>query len=222
MTSEELYIEFIDLVEENATNNNLDASKELFVSLYNSTSLQYLEWILEKRNEDAIRYVSPLLILKEKLQLESSKPTHDNYKLPEDFFDFSNLDVYAKTDCCDEDRLKTFEIKEDDELEIYYDKFNEPSFPYRETFYTLSNNNVAVFKKGFYISKVNLSYYRYPRQIDIEGYIRTDGTNSQNINPDLDDKVTKRILIATAKVFSANKGDSQGYQINSDRLFKSI
>lgn len=222
MTSLEAYIKFTELVEENATNNNLDVSKDLFVSMYNNNSKLWLEWTLEKRNEDAIRYASPLLTLKKKLTVNNKTTTHDNYKLPEDFFDHSNLDVYAKTECCGEDRLKTFEAKSEDENELYYDKFNEPSFPFRETYYTLSNNNVAIFKKDFEISKVKLSYYRYPREIDIEGYIRSDGTNSQNINPDLDDKVVNRILIATAKNFAANKGDSQEYQINSDRLFKSI
>lgn len=222
MTSEEAYLKFTEMVEENTTNNNLDVSPDLFVSLYNNTTLQYVEWILEKKNEDAIRYVAPLLVLKKKLALGNRLDTHDNYKLPKDFFDLSNLDVYAKTDCCGEDRLKTFEVKNDDENELYFDEFNCPSYPYRETFYTLSNNNVAIFKKDFEISSVKLSYYRYPKEIDIQGYIRTDGTSSQNIDPDLDDKVVNRILIATAKSFSANKGDSQEYQINSDRLFKSI
>lgn len=222
MEAIEAYIKFTELVEGNSTNNNLDVTTELFVSLYNNTSKLWLEWTLEKRNEDAIRYASPLLTLKKQLALNNKENTHNNYKLPKDFFDLSNLDVYAAKGCCEESRLKTFEVKNDDENELYHDKFNEPSFEYRETYYTLSNNNVAVFKKDFELSKVNLSYYRYPREIDIEGYIRSDGTNSQNINPDLDDKVVNRIIIASAKSFSANKGDTESYQLNSDRLFKSI
>lgn len=222
MTSQEAYVIFTDLVEENSTNNNLDVSPELFVSIYNITQNLWLEWVLEKRNEDVIRYASPLLTLKKKLNLTNTKPTHNNYKLPKDFFDLSNLDVYASTECCGADRLNTFEVKNDNENELYHDWNNEPSFEYRETYYTLANNNVAVFKKNFDIRDVELSYYRYPRQIDISGYIRVDNSNSQTINPELDNKVVNRILIASAKHFSANKGDMQKYQLNSDRLFKSI
>lgn len=222
MTSQEAYVIFTDLVEENTTNNNLDVSPEVFVSIFNISQDMWVEWTLEKRNEDAIRYVAPLLSLNKKLNLNNKKETHNNYRLPKDFFDLSNLNVYASTDCCGSDRLRTFEVKNDDENELYFDQNNEPSYEYRETYYSLANNDVAVFKKGFEIDKVELSYYRYPRRIDIKGYIRVDGTNSQDQNPELDDKVVNRILIASAKHFSANKGDIREFQLNQDRLYKSI
>lgn len=222
MKIEEAYLQFINQVNRNMTNNNLNVDKPRFIILFNDISLRYLEWVLEKRNEDAIRYVSPLLILDKKLSKVGSEDIYDKFKLPSDYFDLSNLRVNASDGSCSSASLKTWEAKNEDVEEVYHDVNNEPSVPYRETFYTTATDNVAVYKKSFKIVDAYLSYYKYPNKVDIEGYIHIDGTPSQSIDPELDDKVVGRILIAMAKEFSSNSGDINKYKMDGDRLFSPV
>jgi len=222
MKIEEAYLLFVNQVNRNLTNNNINVDKPRFILLFNDIILRYVEWILEKRNEDAIRYVSPLLKLDKKLSKVGSEITHDKFKLPDDYFDLSNLYVNASNSSCGSAKLKTWEVKSEDIEEVYHDENNEPSIPYRETFYLTTDGKVAVYKKDFEIKEAFLSYYRYPIKVDIAGYIHTDGSQSQNIDPELDDKVIGRILVAMSKEFAAINGDTNSYQMDSDRLFAPI
>lgn len=222
MKISEAYLQFINQVNRNLTNNNISVDKPRFIMLYQDVERRYLEWILEKRNEDAIRYVSPLLIPYKSLQKVGSKKEYDEFKLPTNFFDLSNLHISAGQSSCGDIRLKSWEVKSEDVEEKYHDKFNEPSLKARETFYHTAEGNILVYKKGFSIQDALLTYYRYPRQVDISGYIKSDGTQSQDIDPELDDKVVGRIILAMAKEFSAINKDGNQYQIDSNRLFSPI
>lgn len=218
----EAYVKFLNLVNRNATNNNINVDRLRFIILFNSTQNKYLEWILEKRNEDATRYVAPLLLLEQPLTLSSKKEQFDEYKLPTNYFDLANLHIYAESGKCKDQRMTTFEAKIEDVEELLNDENNKPSFEFRETFYLTSNNKVVVYKDGFSINKVLLSYYRYPKKVDIQGYIHLDGTPSEDIHPELDDKVVDRILLAMSKEFSAINGDTAKYQLDKDRLFTEV
>ena len=222
MKINEAYLLFLNQVNRNLTNNNINVDKPRFILLYNDIRNRYIEWVLEKRNEDAIRYVAPLLLLNEPLTKVATSKTHDDFELPEDYFDLSNLCAFASSEKCKGVELKTWEIKNDDLKEKYHDEFNCPSIEWSETFYTTTDGKVAVYKKGFDISKVELSYYRYPKQVDISGHIRLDGTPSQDVHPELDDKVIGRILVAMSKEFSAINSDTTSYQLSGDRLFSAI
>ena len=223
MTIEKAYLSFVNLVNRNLTNNNVNVDKPRFVLLFNDIQNRYLEWLLEKRNEDSIRYATLLLTVDKKLNLEQKESDKDFYNLPEDYFDLANLKVEASKDKCKKVSLHCFEVKSEDTQELLNDKYNEPSFDYRETFYmTSSNSTVAVFKSNFSIDNVYATYYRYPTQIDIEGYINEQNTQSQSIDPEWDDKAVGRILVAMSKEFAAINSDGGQYELGADRLFKSI
>lgn len=222
MTTEQAFVQFLTLVNRNATNNKVNVDKPRFVILYNDIQRRYVEWILEKRNEDVIRFVSRLLIQEFPLTVSASKETHNLYSLPANYFDLANVHVYASTDCCGKQRFQTHEVKSEDVEELLADENNKPSFKAAETFYLTTSNNVAVYKDDFTIEDVLLSYYRYPVEIDISGYIRPDSNASTTINPEFDDKVVNRILIGMAKEFSAINSDTAAYQLDKDRLFTEV
>jgi hypothetical protein len=222
MKINDAYLLFVNQVNRNLTNNNISVDKPRFILLYNDIRNRYIEWILEKRNEDAIRYISPLLTLDQPLSKTSSSDRHDDFGLPEDYFDLSNLSVVASNSKCKNITLKTWEVKNDDLEEIYNDEFNEPTIEWTETFYTTADGKAAVYKKDFDIDKVKLSYYRYPKPVDISGYTNSEGNPSQDVHPELDDKVVGRIIVAMAKEFSAINNDTTGYQLNGDKLFSAI
>ncbi len=55
----------------------------------------------------------------------------------------------------------------------------KPSFEYQETFCTLSSGSYEIYgDEHFKYTSVFLSYIRYPKEIDFEGYIHLDGSDS--------------------------------------------
>lgn len=222
MNIEECYLQFLQLVNRNATNNNINVDRPRFVLLFNDIQNRYLEWNLEKRNEDSIRYVSHLLVTNKTLTGKEEKEDRNIFKLPSDYFDHSNLHAFGSKGNCKDKRLKTFEIKSDDSEEILSDINSKPSFEFREVPYFIAQKKVHIFIDKFSISKANLTYYRYPEKVDIKGYVKQDGTDSTSIDPDFDDKAIGRILVAMGKEFQAINSEGNEYQLSKDRLFSQI
>lgn len=219
MTIQEAYIQFLNLVNRNATNNRTSVDKTRFIMLFNDIQNRYVVWNLEKRNEDSIRNVQALLVKNTPLALIESKDNYSRFTLPENYFEFANLSAKAKTDCCEADDMLLYEVKSEDVEEKLVDTNHQPSFEYRETFYHLGDNSIVVYKKDFTIEAVKLTYYRYPVQVDIEGIVRPDQTTSGNVDPEFDDKVLGIILLAMAKEFAAINSEAAEYQLSKDRLF---
>jgi hypothetical protein len=219
MTIQEAYIQFLNLVNRNATNNRTSVDKTRFIMLFNDIQNRYVVWNLEKRNEDSIRNVQALLVKNTPLALIESKDNYSRFTLPENYFEFANLSAKAKTDCCEADDMLLYEVKSEDVEEKLADTNHQPSFEYRETFYHLGDNSIVVYKKDFTIEAVKLTYYRYPVQVDIEGIVRPDQTISGNVDPEFDDKVLGIILLAMAKEFAAINSEAAEYQLSKDRLF---
>lgn len=222
MKIEEAYIQYLEIVNRNATNNNLNVDKPRFILNFNKAQIEFTSWVLEKRNEDTIRHISPLLIIGENLQKSDTNSNNTTFSLPSKFFDLSDIQIFATNGKCKDKSLLAFEVKGENLNELSNDFNNKPSFEYLETYYLLSSKEVTVFKDDFEVSKVNLSYYRYPKSVDISGYLHLDNSQSTSIDPEFDDKVVHKILTAMAKQFSASTGDAQGFQLNKDKLYSEI
>lgn len=222
MNIHEAYLRFLEKVTKNYTNDNIEVDRGRFIPLFNEKQNNYVEWILEKRNEDEIREIQKLLVYDEKLKFWKKELNHQDFKLPLNYFSFTNIQALVSTDSCKNQNIKLFEIKQEDREEILFDENNEPSFKYRETFYSLGEDSIKIYVKGFEVSKVFLTYYRYPVQVDIEGYINSEGNMSQNIDPEFDDKIVDRILTACAKDFNINSENLQRFQFDKDRLISKI
>lgn len=75
-----------------------------------------------------------------------------------------------------------------------------------------------MYKSGFEVDTVYLTYYRYPKEVDIEGYVKSDGSNSTDIDPELDDKLIGIILNMIEKQFALNESEYGRYQIDSNNV----
>lgn len=223
MTIEQAYINFLNLVNRNLTNNNVNVDKPRFVLMFRDIQLRFEDYLLENRFDEAIREASHLLVTDKPLSQKSDHEDKTKFSLPKDYFDLSNLHVYANKGDCKKARMHTFEVKSENTEELLNDKNNEPSFKYRETFYfTSGDRTVSVFKKDFDIQSVNLTYYRKPKEVDIEGYINTDGTPSVSVDPEWEDVSVNKILLAMSKEFAAINSDSNQYNLSKDRLFQPL
>lgn len=73
--------------------------------------------------------------------------------------------------------------------------FVNPSFEYQESFCTVSSNEYEIYSDGsFNFTEVAISYIRYPVYIDIEGYIKEDGTPSVTQDSELPDYLEDELV----------------------------
>lgn len=221
MTIEKAYLKFLQQVNRNFTNDNISVDKGRFILKMNESFIKYVEWVLDKRNEDDIRYIQKLLVDDQPLQNIGEHNHHTDFKLPENYFDLSSIDVYGAKGNCGNEKFFVNEIKDENRSFHEVDEASKPSFKHRETFYFLSDDKVKIYTEDFSISKVNLSYYRYPVEVDIEGYIKEDGTPSTSINPEFDDKVVNRVISIAAKDFDIDS-DGNKFNLNQQRVISKV
>lgn len=217
MHIEKVYLKFLQKVNKNLTNDNISVDKGRFIYIINEAQNNYIQWVLDKRNEEELRYLQQVLVDDKVLVKNQDHGTHDDFDLPSDYFDLSSVTSYAKSGNCGNAEMFTYEIKDENRAFHRIDTSLKPSFKDRETFYFLSDKKVKVFKDDFSIEKVTMSYYRYPVQMDISGYIKEDGTTGSDINPEFDDKVVDKIISIAAKEFDLNN-DGEKFNTTNQRI----
>lgn len=217
MTADEVYVKLLAKVNENYTNDNIALDKSRAYLHINEAQNKYSEWLLQKRNDDSLRDLQQILVDDKNLVFKNKRLDHYNFTLPKDYFDFSNITVYATKGKCANKKILPIEIKDENKHLLEFDYNNKPSFEYRETFYNLSENNVKVYVSDFEIYKVYLSYYRFPKKINFEGYVMPDGSPSFNSDPEWNDKIMDRIISIAAKDFNVNMGRAT-IDIDKDRI----
>lgn len=214
------YLRALQKAEENMTNGGIKLDKARFVQLFNDEQNRLVRYILDKKNEEDIRYIQKLVVYSKELSKKSDKENPDSslFSIPDDFFAFSNVSgVFSEGECTVTD-FNMWEVKNENLHELLADEFNAPSFDFRETFYTIGEDFIRVYKKGFSVDSVFMTYYRYPKSVDIEGYIKSDNTNSSNIDPELDDKLIGIILNMIEKQFALNESEYGRYQLDSNNV----
>lgn len=195
MTSLELYKLFLIQLNKNDSNRNININKGTFVIIYNQQSKIWIEDRVRKDlNSDRIDDVSDLLTLDTKLKKVNTTDKYTSFEIPKDFSELSSSYVIAYKDKCGDRVLFNWNSKNKNKNNLLLNENRTPSFEYEETFLTHNSGNINVYKTDFEIKDCFIDYYRTPKEIDIEGYIKTDGTASVNINPDLPDKLLNEIL----------------------------
>jgi hypothetical protein len=100
-------------------------------------------------------------------------------------------------------------IRQNDLSTLYFDANFSPSYEWRSTFATIGQDNIIVYTDGsFELEYVYLTYLRYPKSIDSEGYIKIDGTDSVNQDCELPYYAKSDILDLASK-FAAQSTDNQ-------------
>lgn len=212
MNTSQLFDRFLIKAEKNSTNDFIVVDKGRFVELYNEASNKFVEFIYERKNQDDLRYIQTLLVDDKKLP-GVPKDDHSLYKLPKDYFDFSNVVGSATKRKC-KAKIALFETKDFNRNQIILaDEYTTPSFEYRESYFVFSQDNLKVFTTDFKIPYVYLSYYRYPKQIKLINIENPEEGFVDDFQLDFDDKVINRILDMTVSIFDINE-DNPRYQIN--------
>lgn len=104
---------------------------------------------------------------------------------------------------------------------LYYDTNYTPSFIWRETLLTTGDDNIHVYTDGeFEVLNLYLTYLRYPKKIDKEGYVKLDGTLSINQDCELPYYAKQDIVDLAVKFAAHATGNINQAQAADDRLNK--
>lgn len=221
MTVQELYKNYQIKVNKNDSNKNISVNKGIFVKTYNEQSKLWLSKQIEtKQNSDKQNDIDEFLIIDKEITKYQETENNSYFNLPDDFFELADSYSIASKGKCSNRKLYNWDFKIKNRTAIFQDTNNKPSFEYEETLVKLSNGYLVVFKEDFSIDKQILTYYKQPPEIDIEGYIKEDGSYSQNIDPQLSDFNVNKILSycveETIRIFE----NPDGFQLAQDRTNK--
>lgn len=95
----------------------------------------------------------------------------------------------------------------------------KPSFEYQETIVDISSDELHYYTDGtFTPSLVYVSYIRYPKRVDIEGYIKFDGSASKTIHFELEDYLKDELLDLVVKDLAMFTENTPAVQNTMERL----
>lgn len=97
----------------------------------------------------------------------------------------------------------------------------KPSFEYQETFNFVSSDELSIFTDGTFTPTIlYLSYIRYPKYIDKEGYIKLDGTPSVNQDCELKAYLEDELVDLTVQDLSMYTENGSAVQSAQIRIQK--
>ena len=219
MNFEESYQKYLILSESNGTTDKLSTNKGRFAVKYNIAQNKVIEWLIESNATDENRYLQSIKVPHKDLTVLSNKEDYKEFSIPADYFDFINIKILGSKDKCLSQRLKTEEVKAENAETLFLDINSEPSFKYRETFYTISQNAIQAYKNNFNIDSAQMTYYRYPKQVELE---YPDNPESQFKVEELefDDKLINRIIFMTVALHELSSDDPKYQAFKQETIQK--
>lgn len=160
------------------------------------------------------------LIKDNKLNVTNRGLYFETENLPNDYLWFKSVLIYAKTNKCEDKQLMldVHLIEEANVNEWLNDWSKQPSFNFRQCFYTLANNKLRVYSNGdFQVTDVVLIYYRKPQQYNLEGIEEFDGSISQNSDIEFKDDVAEIIIDEAVSIIAGDIENISAYQTSSKR-----
>ena len=219
MTFEESYQKYLILAEANGTTDKLSTNKGRYAVKYNISQNKVMEWLQESNSTDENRYLQSLKVPYEKLELLETITDYTSFSIPKTYFEFIDLRVFGGKDKCLNQKFRSREVKGENVSNLLVDSHSTPSFKFRETFYTIAKDAVQVFKSDFNIDSTEMSYYRYPKQIELEN---PDNPESQfkDEQLDFDDKLINRIIFSTVALHELSSDDPKYQAFKQETIQK--
>lgn len=127
--------------------------------------------------------------------------------IPENYLQWKRVDTYATNKCCGKRRMVVYLAEEANINQLLRDEGKKPSFDWAETFATLKNNQVNIYTNGdFEVASADLTYYRQPRKIQIQGCIDpyTGVESLVNIESEFKDDIIEVIIDEAASILAGD------------------
>lgn len=218
MTSEESYQKYLTLSESNGTTNKISTDRGRYAIKHNLSQNKMIEWFIENNHSDENRYIQQIKV-KTLLEQLQNKEDRTDFSLPKNYFDFIDLKVFASNSKCKNREMTSREVKGANVNLLYNDFYNRPSFKYSDTFYTIGNDTVQIYRDDFTIEKPELSYYRYPKQITL---VNPDNPESKFTEGqlDFDDKFNNRVILMAVSLHELSADDPKYQAFKQETISK--
>ena len=196
MTSQEAYINFLNLANKLNSNDDVNIDIGRFVLLYNKNAKIWLDKKIRKgKSTQAIDEVQQLVKENIPLTISSVESEYVNFNLPADWFEHIGGYALCTQNACEGRVINANQVKNDNKRLILFDENWRPDFDFEWLPITIAGDKLQVYYRDFTVQSFNLDYFRYPKDIDIEGYIKADNvTPSLTVNPELDDIYVNEII----------------------------
>ena len=136
------------------------------------------------------------------------------YDLPENYLEFKRVTSYGKAECCNTPHTMQVYLSEEGNVNLLMrDPLKRPDFDWGETFCTMRSNTVRVYYREFDILTTNLTYYRNPINIQIQGCSDpiTGGVSPQDVPCEFKDDVAEVILDDAVSIIAGDIQDVNNY-----------
>jgi hypothetical protein len=147
------------------------------VEAFNKAQLQWVRRQLQGINqtrtgaEGSIRRIDDLnaILVSSSLSVTLNDLYVEGF-LPADYMEWNRVSMKGKNECCPDRPFVVFLASEDDKDILLTDVSKQPSFAWATTFATITAGKVRIYTNNdFVVSDTSISYYRYPRNIQIAG-----------------------------------------------------
>ena len=178
-----------------------------------------LEWVrrrlhglnaLKESSEQSVTVVDDLQILLSEINLRGieSPKYFETDIIPANYLHFVRISAKAKTDCCPPRTFSSIYQAEEANVDMLLgDNFKQPSFEWAETFATLKNNFVNIYtNEDFLISSSELTYYRQPVRIEVQGCTDpyTGQTTLNNVQCEFKDDIIELIIDEAVSIIAGD------------------
>ena len=198
MNFEKSYQKYLILAESNGTTDKLSTNKGRYAVKYNIAQNKIMEWFIENNSTDENRYLQSIKVPYQSLGTLNTKTNYKSFSIPKNYFEFIDLKVYGKKDKCLDQLFRAKEVKGENVSNLFIDANSIPSFKYRDTFYTIAQNAVQIYKTDF------------------------DNPESQFKDEQLefDDKLINRIILMTVALHSLSSDDPKYQAFKQETIQK--
>ena len=220
MTSQEAYISFLNLANKLNSNDDVNIDIGRFVLLYNKHSKI---WLADKVRKDKSnqKIDETQQLVRENVQLVPASTANDHveFKLPSDWYEHIGGYALCTKDTCQGRLINASQAKNEEKRLILFDENWRPDFDFEWLPITIGQDHVQVYFRDFSVQSFSVDYYRYPGDIDIAGYLKSDNvTLSTNINPDVDDIYVNEIIDLVVLDVSRIYQNQEKVQLDANRI----
>lgn len=228
MTSLEVLVKVRNRLNKVDTQDDENLAVYSIIEAFNKAQLNVVNRLFNRNNnyktgvESTKKRIDDLRVLINTNPINLNISKQDIYyvaDLPKDYFHHIRIECLAKNESCQEKRLKVYLGEESNLNTLLTNEHLNPNFDWAETIATITEDNLKVFTLNkFEIKKVFLTYLRFPVNIDAPGYIKEDGSNSTQIDPELPDDIIEMCIDETTRIMSGDMHNQLSNQISQQNL----
>ena len=145
---------------------------------------------------------------------------------PDDYLEYKRITVEAITECCpkvtekthlgvmERGRDMTVYLAEEANVDlIMRDPLKRPDFEWGETYCTIQGNTIRIYKRDFDIINPVLTYYRQPRNIQLEGCTDpyTLVVSQADVESEFKDDIVELIIDEAVSIIAGDINDVNQY-----------